>query len=263
MQVRLDGRTALITGGSLGVGRAIATRFVEAGARVVIAARRAEVLEGARAEIAAVAGTAPFAVAADVADAAGCVRLVREAEAAAGPIDILVNNAGTSKRSRFLDIDDATWQADLDLKLFGAIRLARLLAPGMIERRWGRIINVLNTGAKAPPAEGAPTAVSRAAGMALTKVLAGELAPHNVLVNALLVGRIKSDQWVRRHAAAAAEGSNATLDDYYAEMGKAIPMRRVGEAEEFSAVACLLASDLGGYVTGTAINVDGGACPVV
>ena len=132
MQVRLDGRTALITGGSLGVGRAIATRFVEAGARVVIAARRAEVLEEARAEIAAIAGTAPFAVAADVADAAGCERLVREAEAAAGPIDILVNNAGTSKRSRFLDIDDATWQADLDLKLFGAIRLARLLAAGGI-----------------------------------------------------------------------------------------------------------------------------------
>lgn len=263
MQVRLDGRTALITGGSLGVGREIARRFVESGARVVIAARRAEVLEEARADIAATAGTAPFAVAVDVADAAGCERLVREAEAAAGPIDILINNAGTSKRGRFLDIDDATWQSDLDLKLFAAIRLARLLTPGMVERRWGRIINVLNTGAKAPPAEGAPTAVSRAAGMALTKVLAGELAPHNVLVNALLVGRIKSDQWVRRHAASTADGDNATLDDYYADMGKAIPMRRVGEAEEFSAVACLLASDLGGYVTGTAINVDGGLCPVV
>lgn len=263
MQVRLDGRTALITGGSLGVGRAIATRFVAAGARVVIAARRAEVLSEACAAIAAAAGAAPIAVAADVADAGDCARLVREAEAAVGQIDILVNNAGTSKRARFLDIDDAAWQADLDLKLFAAIRLARLLTPGMIERRWGRIINVLNTGAKAPPAEGAPTAVSRAAGMALTKVLAGELAPHNVLVNALLVGRIKSDQWERRHAAGAPAGSNATLDDYYADMGRAIPLGRVGEAEEFSAVACLLASDLGGYVTGTAINVDGGFCPVV
>ena len=263
MQVRLDGRTALITGGSLGVGRAIATRFVEAGARVVIAARRAEVLAKASEAIAAAAGAAPFTVAADVADAADCARLVREAEAAAGPIDILVNNAGTSKRGRFLDIDDATWQSDLDLKLFAAIRLARLLAPGMIARRWGRIINVLNTGAKAPPAEGAPTAVSRAAGMALTKVLAGELAPHNVLVNALLVGRIKSDQWVRRHEAGAQTGSNASLDDYYGEMSKTIPLGRVGEADEFSAVACLLASGLGGYVTGTAITVDGGLCPVV
>lgn len=263
MQVRLDGRTALITGGSLGVGRAIATRFVESGARVVIAARRPEVLAEAREAIAAATGTAPAAVAADVGSAEDCARLVREAEAAAGPVDILVNNAGTSKRGRFLEIDDATWQADLDLKLFAAIRLARLVAPGMVQRRWGRIINVLNTGAKAPPAEGAPTAVSRAAGMALTKVLAGELAPHNVLVNALLVGKLKSDQWVRRHLAAASGGANASLDDYYDEMGRSIPLGRVGEAEEFAAVACLLASDLGGYVTGTAINVDGGLCPVV
>lgn len=263
MQVHLDGRTALITGGSLGVGRAIATRFAEAGARVVIAARRPEVLDEARNAIAAAVGAEPVTVAADVSDADGCARLVREAEAAVGPIDILVNNAGSSKRAAFLEIDDATWQADLDLKLFAAIRLARLVIPGMVERRWGRIINVLNTGAKAPPPEGAPTAVSRAAGMALTKVLAGELAPHNVLVNALLVGRIKSDQWERRHAGAAAAGSNSTLDDYYRDMAEAIPLGRVGEADEFAAVACLLASDLGGYVTGTAINVDGGLCPVV
>lgn len=263
MQIRLDGRTALITGGSLGVGRAIATRFVAAGARVVIAARRPEVLAEASAAVEAAAGSAPVTVAADVGSAEDCARLVREATAAVGPIDILVNNAGTSKRAKFLEIDDATWQSDLDLKLFAAIRLARLVVPGMVERRWGRIINVLNTGAKAPPAEGAPTAVSRAAGMALTKVLAGELAPHNVLVNALLVGRIKSDQWERRHEAAAAGGSNASLDDYYADMARGIPIGRVGEAEEFAAVACLLASDLGGYVTGTAINVDGGLCPVV
>lgn len=263
MQVRLDGRTALVTGGSLGVGRAIATRFVEAGARVVITARRPEILSEACDAIAAAAGSPPTAIAADVADAADCARLVREAEAAVGPIDILVNNAGSSKRAPFLEVDDETWQADLDLKLFAAIRLARRVIPGMVERRWGRIINVLNTGAKAPPAEGAPTAVSRAAGMALTKVLAGELAPHNVLVNALLVGRIKSDQWVRRHAAGAAGGSNATLDDYYADMARNIPLGRVGEADEFAAVACLLASDLGGYVSGTAINVDGGLSPVV
>jgi len=137
--------------------------------------------------------------------------------------------------------------------------------PAMQERRWGRVINILNTGAKAPPAEGAPTAVTRAAGMALTKAMAGEYAPHNVLVNALLVGRIESDQWVKRHAAesATADGRNRSLDAYYAEMGEAIPMGRVGTAAEFAAVATLLASPEGGYVTGTAINIDGGLCPVV
>ena len=122
----------------------------------------------------------------------------------------------------------------------------------MKARRFGRIINSLNTGAKAPPAEGAPTAVSRAAGMALTKVLANEGAPHNVLVNAMLVGRIRSDQWERRAAA-----GNTDIEAYYAEMGKTLPMGRLGLAEEFAAMACLLASDQGGYINGAAINVDG------
>jgi NAD(P)-dependent dehydrogenase (short-subunit alcohol dehydrogenase family) len=130
----------------------------------------------------------------------------------------------------------------------------------MVERRWGRVINVLNTGAKAPPAGGAPTAVSRAAGMALTKVLAGEGAPHGILVNALLVGIIESDQWVRRHAA---EQRNITWEEWKAEQGKLVPLGRLGRPEEFAGLALFLASDAGGYVTGTAINVDGGRSPVV
>ena len=131
---------------------------------------------------------------------------------------------------------------------------------GMRERRWGRIINVLNTGAKAPPASGAPTAVSRAAGLALTKVLAGEGAPHNVLVNAVLVGRIESDQWVQRHAQ---ENKGRPIEAFYEEMAGIVPMGRVGTAEEFANVVAFLASDAGSYVTGTAINIDGGMCPVV
>src|SRR3546814_5210611 len=119
------------------------------------------------------------------------------------------------------------WQADLDLKLFAAIRMCRLAFPGMTQRKWGRIINVLNTGAKAPPAGGAPTAVTRAAGMALTKVLAGEGEPHNVLVNAMLVGRIDSDQWTRRYEKQKDAGS---YEDFLADMAASvkIPPGRVG-----------------------------------
>lgn len=260
MDVRLDGRTALITGGSLGIGRAIATHFAGAGGRVAIVARRPEVLEEAAAAIREATGVEAVAIAGDVSTAEGCAAVCDEAVAALGSVDILVNNAGSSKRGPFASHDDAVWQADLDLKLFAAIRLCRRLMPEMQQRKWGRVINILNTGAKAPPAGGAPTAVTRAAGMALTKALAGEYAPHNVLVNALLVGRIESDQWVKRHAA---EDGSRSLDDYYAEMGEAIPMGRVGTADEFAAMATLLASDRGGYVTGTAINIDGGLCPVV
>jgi 3-oxoacyl-[acyl-carrier protein] reductase len=132
--------------------------------------------------------------------------------------------------------------------------------PGMRERRWGRIINVLNIGAKAPAATSAPTSVSRAAGMALTKALANEFAPDNVLVNALLVGIIESDQWVRRHAN---EKRNITWDEWKAEQGKAVPLGRLGRAEEFAATALFLCSEGGGYITGTALNVDGGKSPVV
>lgn len=151
------------------------------------------------------------------------------------------------------------WQADLDLKLFAAIRLARLAWPGMAGRRRGRIINVLNSLAKAPKAGTAPTAVSRAAGLALTKVLAGEGAAHNILVNSLHVGLIESDQWVRHHAQ---QQANEPYEAFLAGMAAGIPLGRVGTAEEFANVACFLASDLAGYVTGTAINVDGNLCPV-
>jgi NAD(P)-dependent dehydrogenase (short-subunit alcohol dehydrogenase family) len=117
-----------------------------------------------------------------------------------GKVDILVNNAGTSRAMPFESVTDAIWQEDLELKLFAAIRLSRLVWPGMKERKWGRIINVLNIGAKAPAAASTPTSVSRAAGMALTKAMANEGAAHGILVNAMLVGLIVSDQWVKRHA---------------------------------------------------------------
>ena len=179
-----------------------------------------------------------------------------------GPIDILVNNAGTSQRGPFLGVSDELWQNDLDLKLFAAIRLTRLTIPNMKEKKWGRIINVLNIGAKAPPAEGAPTAVSRAAGMALTKALAGEFAKDNILVNALLVGLIDSNQHLIRHQSSNSTGSyEAFLEDMATSQN--IPLGRVGKAEEFADVACFMASDRASYLSGTALNVDGGKSPVV
>ena len=260
MDVRMDGRKAVITGGSLGIGRAIAQRFAGAGAEVAIVARRAEVLEEAKVEIEQATGGRIITVVGDVSTADGCQAVYDEALAGLGQIDVVVNNAGSSQRGPFQDITDEIWRADIELKLFAAIRLIRLALPGMRERKWGRVINILNTGAKAPPAQGAPTAVSRAAGMALTKAIAQEVVVDNVLVNALLVGRIESDQWVKRHAA---EDKGRSLEDYYAEMAQIVPMGRVGTAEEFANAACFLASEQGSYISGVALNVDGGLCPVV
>lgn len=261
MQISLNGRSALITGGSKGLGLAMGKAFAQAGGNVALVARGAESLAQAEAEVREAAPTAKVvAIAADIRTPEGCEQAHAGAVRALGQVDILVNNAGTSQRGGFLEVSDALWQDDLDLKLFAAIRLSRLALPGMRDRKWGRIINVLNIGAKAPKAGSTPTSVSRAAGMALTKALANEFAPHNVLVNAMLVGIIESDQWVRRHAA---DPRGITWDEWKAEQGKPVPLGRIGKAEEFASMALLLASDAGGYVTGTAINVDGGASPVV
>jgi 3-oxoacyl-[acyl-carrier protein] reductase len=260
MDVRMDGRVALITGGSRGLGRAMALKFAEAGAKVAITARRADVLDEARAEIAGQTKAHVAAFPCDVSQADQVEGMFASMIGEFGQLDTLVNNAGQSQTGTFEEITDAVWQADLDLKLFAVIRLTRLAFPGMKARRWGRVLNVLNTGAKAPRAGGAPTAVSRAAGMAMTKVLAGEGAPYNVLVNALCTGSLVTDQILRRHQD---QASDLSLEDYIAEQGKAIPLGRMGDAEEYANMACFLASDAGSYVTGTAINVDGGRCPVV
>ena len=143
-----------------------------------------------------------------------------------------------------------------------AVRLCRNALPAMKQRKWGRIINVLNIGAKAPRAGGAPTVVSRAAGLALTKVLASDGAPHNVLVNALMVGLIKSGQWERAFAEADNSGDYEVFVQGMAD-DRNIPLGRIGETEEFANLACFLASDQASYITGTSINVDGGASPVV
>jgi len=258
MDIRLEGRTAVITGGSKGLGLATATRLAASGADVAILARRPEVLEEARQLISETARGEVAAVACDVSSADDIRRGYDTVMERLGKIDIIVNNAGTSRTLPFEEVWDEIWQEDFNLKLFAAIRLTRLVWPQMKERRWGRVINVLNIGAKAPRAGSAPTAVSRAAGMALTKVLAGEGAAHNILVNALLIGVIVSEQWERRAASA-----GLPLEDFVRKLGTDVPLGRVGEPVEFANIACFLASDAASYITGTAINVDGGRSPVV
>jgi 3-oxoacyl-[acyl-carrier protein] reductase len=260
MDLGLAGKAAIITGGSAGIGRAVALSLAREGVRVAICARRAEPLEEAAAGLREDTGGEILAVPADVANAEDVRRLLDRAVERFGGLDILVNNAGTSAASPFGDVDDAAWQADLDLKLFAAIRTIRLAVPHLVAAGGGSIVNVVNIGAKAPPAGSVPTSVSRAAGIALTKALSKELAPQQIRVNAICIGMIKSDQWVRR-----ARSLGQDLDEYYATVARErqIPLGRVGEAEEVGDLVAFLVSERGRYVTGTAINVDGGSSAVV
>jgi 3-oxoacyl-[acyl-carrier protein] reductase len=258
VEISLAGRSAVVTGGSKGVGLAVASRFAASGADVAIVARGPEGLDLAIKTIGATARGRVIAVQGDVAAVADVRRAYDESMAAFGKIDILVNNAGVSRNAPFEEISDEIWREDFDQKLFAAIRLTRLVWPQLKERRWGRVINTLNIGAKAPRPGSGPTSVTRAAGMALTKVLANEGGPFNVLVNALLIGFIEADQHVR-----AAARTGVGLQDYMAGRSKEIPLGRPGRAEEFANLACFLASDAGSYITGAAINVDGGLSRVV
>jgi NAD(P)-dependent dehydrogenase (short-subunit alcohol dehydrogenase family) len=222
---------------------------------VAICARRKDVLERAADGIRQATGAEVLAQPADVTRPADIEAFVAAVEARFGGVDILVNNAGTSSAAPFGDVDDATWQRDFDLKVMAAIRFCRLAIPLMKRRGGGRIINVTTVGGKAPAPRALPTSVTRAAGINLTKSLASEHAADGILVNTVCLGLVKSAQWERR--------AKGDLDGYYREVARRVPVGRVGEAEEFADLVAFLASARAGYITGAAINFDGGMSAVV
>ncbi len=264
MNLGLDGKVALVTGGSEGIGKATAARLAAEGARVAICARRKDVLGSAAEEIrAAGGGRDVLAVPCDVTQDAHIRALFDRIGDTYGRLDVLVNNAGTSAAGPFEDVSDEAWKVDLDLKLFGTIRCSRLAIPLMKAQGGGRIINVTAVAGKAPGAGTAPTSISRAAGIALTKALSKDHARDNILVNTVCIGLIKSAQ-IERAWQREAEGNPAlTLDRWYEQRGSAIPIGRVGETVEAANVIVFLASEAASYVTGVAINIDGGTSAVV
>lgn len=238
MRIDLGGKAALVTGGSRGLGFAAAARAIaeETGRRVT-------------------------GIRADVADPAQITRACAEAEADLGPIDILLNNAGGANRGAFDEVSNAQLLGDVNIKVAAALHFAQALAPGMKRRGGGRIINTVAILGKAARAGTIPTSLSRAAGISLTKILSLELAPHNILVNAIAIGFIESSQLQRDFAANAAPGQS--FEDFIAPTLAGVPLGRIGRPEEFAALVTFLASDLSAYLTGAAINLDGGASPLV
>jgi len=254
LDLGLGGKVAIITGGSEGLGRAAAQKLAAEGARVAICSRRPDVLERA-AEGIRKGGGQVLARSVDVSKADQIDKFVGEVMSEWGGVDILLNNAGTSAAASFEAVDDAAWIHDLELKLFSAVRLCRLCIPLMKKRGGGRIINVTNLGAKTPSARGLPTSVSRAAGINLTKSLANEYAADKILVNTICIGLVKSAQWERR--------AKGDLDAFYKDTAKRVPIGRMGEAEEFGDLVAFLVSERAAFITGTAINFDGGMAAVV
>lgn len=260
MDLGLAGKVAVITGGSEGIGRAAAESLGREGASVVICARRADVLQRAAEDVAERTGAQIVPIVADVSRPTDVEHLIQATVERFGRLDILVHNAGRSATGAFEKLTDTDWQDDLDLKLFGAIRAARASIPHMRAAGGGSIVNILNLAAKAPGARSYPTSVSRAAGLALTKALSKEFAADNIRVNGVMIGLIKSGQHERTWRRS---NTGDTLEALYTQMGKNVPLGRVGEASEVGDLIAFLCSARGAYITGVAINMDGGTSAVV
>lgn len=252
MDLGLRGKVVAICGGSEGIGRAAAIRFVREGARLALCGRRRVALDATAAELRGIGGDV-LVVAADAARPGDMERFVGETAQHCGRIDVLVNNAGSTAQGPFERADDAVWRHDLDVKLLGQMRAARAAIPHMRRQGGGSIVNVAMSGAKQPPAASFPTSVSRAAGLALTKALSKEFARDNIRVNAVALGWIKS-----RLQGMRAEQAGITLAEHYARLAARVPLGRLGEPDEAAAAIVFLASDAASYVTGSCINVDGG-----
>ena len=263
MDLGLKDKVVLVTGGSEGIGKAAAWRFAHERAKVIICARRQDVLEKAAKEIKKETGGDVLPIVADVTEPVQIKSMIDQVISAYGRIDILVNNAGTSAAGLFEDVSDAEWAADLDLKLYAAIRCSRMVLSYMKDQEGGRIINVTHVGGKTPGSRSVPTSVSRAAGIALTKAMSKDYARDNILVNTVCVGLLKAGQHEKRYAELQERNPGLTLEQWYAERGQGVPMGRVGESHEAGDVIVFLASNMASYVTGASINVDGGTGAVV
>jgi 3-oxoacyl-[acyl-carrier protein] reductase len=266
MHTGLEGKNAIVTGSSAGIGLAIARGLAAEGANVVLSARSAGPLEEARAALSSEFSTTISAVPADVSTAAGCDGLVAVARERLGPIDVLVNNAGGSPGpGGFLNLKDEHWQHTFDLNVMSAVRCSRAVIPDMRKRGGGRIVMISSTSGHQPDTVVCAYNAAKAALVNLSKTLATAFAPDQILVNCVCPGLTRTpsvEESARlRLAEAGRETEEMTADEAVAAYfgpRRPIPLGRFGTPEEVAGLVVFLCSDQASWITGTCMNVDGG-----
>ncbi|HWN14217.1 MAG TPA: SDR family oxidoreductase [Candidatus Dormibacteraeota bacterium] len=257
MDLGIKGKTALVVAASKGMGRASALGLAAEGARVVMCARGEAALEDAAAEVKRQTGADVVALVADASRAADISRVVAEANRAFGGVDILVANVGGPPPGPFEAMTDEQWKTAFEQVHLSTVRFIREVLPHMKQARWGRILAIQSSSVK-QPVDGLVLSNGIRPGIAgLFKTLAGDLAPHGITVNLVLPGRIMTDRF-REHQTDRATRSGVTLEKQMELSSADIPMGRIGTPEEFAAMVVFLASARASYVTGTAVQVDGG-----
>jgi len=257
MDLGLRDKVAIVAGGSQGLGKAVAMEMSREGARVAIGALDDPELPNAVEEIHAATGGEIFGIPVDVSDAAQAKTFVRKAIDHFGTVDILVNNAGGPPSKTFLEIDDDLWQAGVRLNLMSTIIMTREAVPTMIEKRWGRIINMTSISVKQPIDGLILSNTVRSGVIGLAKTLSNELAPYNITVNNVCPGYTMTER-VRSLAVVVAEKQGTTPEAVIRGWESEVPMKRLGTPEEFAALVTFLASQQASYITGASIQIDGG-----
>jgi 3-oxoacyl-[acyl-carrier protein] reductase len=257
MDLGLEGKVALVTGASSGLGRAVARELALEGASVAIVARRGSELVRVAAELAAESRRRVLPLTADVTDEAAITAAVREAVEVLGPIDILIGNAGGPPSTNVMETTLEQFHDAVELSLLSQIRLAQLCVPGMRERRWGRVTFLTSVAAKQPISSLVLSNTARAGLAGFAKTLATECARDNVLVNVILTGHFETDRSIAL-ARARSEREGIPIEQVHRERDARTPMRRLGDPAELAAVVAFLASERASFVTGAAIPVDGG-----
>jgi 3-oxoacyl-[acyl-carrier protein] reductase len=255
VELGLRGRRAIVTGGSKGLGLAIARELVGEGASVAICARNEDEVLAAADELRA-GGTTVHAQRADVTDPADVADFVARSAEALGGIDSLVNNAGGAHPGGFETLTDENWTADLDVKLFALIRCSRAVLPHLRAAGGGRIVNIGAVYSRYPDPAFFATSVNRAAGNSFTKTLAIEVARDNILVNGVNIGYVVTPQWDNIHRRRAPGTDKQAFFDALA--AREVPLGRFGNPEEVSGIVTFLLSDRASYITGASIDVAGG-----